>query len=180
MKIIDYLKEKFMDLPLEAKGRIFTIGIFIFALMVSGILYKSQTSTLELLTARKDAEIKKNTTLNKIKQLEKTIGSYAGLLPKEDPSLIANTISNIAKESGVEIISLEPGRGEKEKLYIRYPFTANLQAVSYHAIAKFISKLEGRIGLYSVEAIGISLSGIDTPADKLTVNLTFNIIAFTG
>ena len=180
MKIIEYVKERLIFLPPEIKEKVFTIAIFVFALIVAGVLYKSQTSNLKLLNSRKGTEIKKNEALKEIQQLEKAIKSYTGLLPEKDASAIVNTISSIAKESGVQVVSLEPGRQEKQPLYIKYPFMINIRAESYHAIGKFISKLESRSGVYSVEALSIRPSSVDTPEDKLTVSLTLNIIAFTG
>lgn len=178
-----------VSLFLEKKEKILSTAIFIFALLIATSIYISQTKSLRLLNIKRDTQIKKNEVLNEIRQSEKKIKFYSNLLNEKDASSITNTISNIAKESGVQIISIEPGREEKQSLFIKYPFILTIHADSYHAIGKFITKIESYSDAYIVETTSIrplsevlnkELDETAAKTNKLIVNLTLNIIAFTG
>lgn len=166
---------------LESKEKILSIAIFIFALLIAASIYISQSKSLRLLNTRKDMQIKKNEVLSGIGQSERKLKFYRSLLNEKDAPSMTNTIRNIAKESAVQIISIEPGQEEKQSVYTKHPFILTIHADSYHAIGKFISKIEGYSDVYIVEAINIRpLGETAARANKLVVNLTLNIIAFTG
>lgn len=186
---IEYSKGKLVSLLLENKEKIFSITILILALLIAAAIYRSQSRHLYLLTIKKDTEIKKNAVLGKIKESEKKIKFYKGLLKEKDASSIVNAINNIAKDSGVQIISIEPQAEEKQSLYVNYPFILTINADNYHAIGKFISKIESYSNVYFTQAISIrplgdlsneESEGTAPKINKLTVNLTLNIIAFRG
>jgi len=171
------------------KEKILGSAILIFGLLIATGIYTSQTKSLHLLNIRKETEIKKIEVLNAIQESEKKIESYKKLLTEKDPVLITNKINNMARESNLRIISVQPGAQEEEPLYIKYPFILTMQSDSYHAIGKFISKIENYSDLYFVETISIRSQEKSQAADKkltrqptakLIVNLIFSIIAFKG
>ena len=185
----DYSREKLMNLFLKGRKKVLSIGIILFTLIITLIIYRIQTKKIESLYITKDTEQKKNEVLKEISQLETRIKFYKNLLSKKDASLVMNTISNIAKDSNVMLISTKPGTEENQPLYIKYPFVLVIGADSYHAIGKFISKIENHPDIYLVEAISIKLqggsqrqekesAGVTEPTNKLIVNLTLSIIAF--
>ncbi len=99
-----------------------------------------------------------------------------------------DTISGIAKDSNVLLVSIKPGTEENQPLYIKYPFVLVIGVDSYHAIGKFISRIENQSDIYLVEAISIKfqdasrrqekeLVEVTRPTNKLIVNLTLSMIA---
>lgn len=184
-----YSRDKLIDLLLKGKKRFLSIGLIILTLIIASSIYRNQSKGIESLNVKKDTEIKKNEVLKETSQLETRIKFYKNLLSKKDASLVINTISNIAKDSNVMLISIKPSTEENQPLYIKYPFVLVIGADSYHAIGKFISKIENQSDIYLVEAISIKLqggsqrqekesAGVPEPTNKLIVNLTLSIIAF--
>lgn len=189
--MIGYSREKLMDLFPKGRKNVLSIGIIIFTLIFPLIIYRTQTQQIESLRVNKDMELKKNDVLSEISRLEKTIKLYKNLLSKKDVSSVMNTISNIARDSNVILISIKPESEENQPLYIRSPFILVIGTDSFHAIGKFISMIENHPDVYSVDAISIkSQEEIQTPdreliqaskpTTKLIVNLILGIIAFKG
>ncbi|MDD4980859.1 MAG: type 4a pilus biogenesis protein PilO [Candidatus Omnitrophica bacterium] len=188
---IEYPKGELISLFKQYKGKIPAIVIIIFTLFAAAGIYKSQANILRSMNLRKDRELNKNRVLGEISQSEKKIESYQGMLMEKNAPAIIDKITKLAKDSNIKIISIEPGPQEKHPLYTRYPFILAINAGSYHAVGKFISKIENYSDLYFVNAAtikpaeGSGASGQKSdkggPAtDKLRVNLTLSIIAFTG
>lgn len=184
----DYSKEKLINLFLKGRIKFLSIGLIVLTLIIAPSIYKNQTRSAESLKAKKDAEIKKNEVLKEISQSEARIKFYKTLLGKKDASLVMDTISSIAKDSNVLLVSIKPGTEENRPLCIKYPFVLVIGADSYHAIGKFISKIENQSDIYLVEAISIKfqdasrrqekeLVEVTRPTNKLIVNLTLSMIA---
>ncbi len=186
---IGYSREELIDLFLKGKKRVLSIGIIIVTLIIALIIYSAQTQQIESLQSKKDAELKKNDVLEEISRVEKTIKLYRNVLSKKEASSVINTVSNIARDSNVRVISVNPGNEENQPLYIKTPFILVISADNYHAIGKFISKIENQSDIYFVDAISIrSQEESQTPdkeltqkqTNKLIVNLILSIIAFKG
>ncbi len=188
---IGFFREKLMNLFTMDKKKIFGIGIIIITIVVALVIHKSQTKKVESLHAQKDAELKKNEILTEIGRSEKTIKLYGNILGKKDPASVMNALSSIAKESKVTMVSIKADSEENRSLYIRSPFSLVIEANSYHAIGKFISKVENNADIYFVDAISIKAreesqtpdkesTQVPKPANKLIVNLILSIIAFKG
>jgi len=188
---IGYPREKSMNLFLKGRKRVLSIGIILFTLIITLIIYRIQTKKIESLCVDKDTELKKDEVLKEISRSEKTIKLYKNLLSRKDASSVMNTISNIARDSNVKLISIKPGSEENQPLYIRCPFILVIGADSYHAIGKFISSIESQSDIYFVDTISIrsqeesqtsdkELTGVSKPANKLIVNLILSVIAFKG
>ena len=188
---IEYSKERLMDLFLKGRKRVLSIGIILFTLSITLIIYRMQTKQIESLYVNKDTELKKNDVLNEISRAEKAIKLYKNLLSQREASSVMNTLSDIARGSNVRLISIKPAREENQPLYIRTPFILVIGADNYHAIGKFISKFENQSDIYFIDTISIrsqeesrtpaqELTEVSKPTNKLIVNLIFSIIAFKG
>ncbi len=184
---IGYPKDKLASLFIESKEKIIGIAIITLTLMVAFSIYRNQARKLQLLNIQRDTEIKKNALLSDIQQSEKKIDFYKKLLNEKDSASITNKINDVARDANVKVISIQPGAQEQQPLYIKYPFVLTIGADSYHAIGKFIGKIESYSDVYFVDTISIisqasnkELSQAQQTTDKLTVNLVVTIIAFTG
>lgn len=165
------------------KIRILSVGIALLTLIVVANLFGSQGRRKEMLLANKETELKRNEVLASISKLEKKIASYKKVFNKRDASAVINTISNIAKESNVKIISMKPRQEENFPAYIRYPFELVIGVDSYHVIAKFISKIENYPEMFFIDRFEIKLTTAnkeDTQqgqGHKLLVGLTISTVA---
>lgn len=188
---IGYPKEKIMGLFFKSRKKALSIGIIIFTLIITLTVYKIQAKKIELLQIKKDTEQKKNEVLNEISRSEKTIQFYKNLLTRKDASAVMGSISNLARESNLRLISISAGNEESQPLYTKTPFVLVIDTDSYSAIGKFISKIENQPEIYFVESVSIrlqeeirgpdkELSVAPEPKDKLRVNLILSIIALKG
>ena len=182
---IGYPREKLMNLFLKGRKRVLSIGIILFTLIATLIIYRIQIKKIESLHVNKDAEQKKNEALNEISRSEKAIKLYKNIFSKKDAFLVMDAVSDIVRDSNVRLISIRPEREERQPLYVKYPFTLVIGADNYHAIGKFISSIENSSDVYFVDAISIRLQ--EEAADqapgqtsKLIVNITLSIIEFKG
>lgn len=157
------------------KNKIFNIGIIILVLIISSNIYKKQLKEIEVLGEKIELETKKNQALESIIHSETRINTYKNLLAKKDTSLIINTISNIARESRIKIVSIRPMPERKYEDYIKVPFSLILSASEYHAVGRFISKLESSQDVYTVESMEIKSEPL---TKELAVDLTINSITF--
>jgi len=166
------------------KNNIVSIAIIILALLIASNIYKSQAKGERILKEKKETEVKKNEILANIGQLEKRIASYKEALGQKDLSSVMNNINNIARETGVKIISLRPLPEKDYSVYRKYSFELNLSAQDYHHIGEFMSKIENSPQIYLVEALDMRPSSV-TPEQReetggLTAVLTLSLIFFQG
>lgn len=174
----------------KGTNKIFYIALSILTIIFSQNSYKSKAQSLRALNSQKDAQLKKNAVLAQIQQSEKRIELYKNFFSKKDASSLINTINNMARDSNIKIISIKPGREEAVSVYTRYPFILNISANSYHAVGKFISKIENHPDVYFVDAMNIKMrevsqasdieSGNGQLANRLAVNLVLSVIVFKG
>jgi Tfp pilus assembly protein PilO len=166
------------------KDTIFKVVVILFALMVANSIYKKQVSAIEKLKNQNEMETKKIEVLQNISLAEKKLNAYKSLLVKKEAGTIINTINNIAKESGVRIISVRPGQEQKYQAYVKAPFHLVLSTPDYHALGKFINKIESNPDVYLVESVEIKsriLSGPTKDSElkkELDVSLIVSSVAF--
>jgi Tfp pilus assembly protein PilO len=180
--IIDYLKNK---------RNFFSMGMIIVAVIASFIIHVNQVKKIQSLTLAKDAEFNKSKVLTDISTSEKEIKAYKNNLSRKDIVLVTNTLTNIAKDSNVALVSVKVGTEENQLLYTRARFVCVIGADSYHDLSKFISKLENHPGIFNIDEIDIKAQdeGLDSdkeltyapkPKGRLVVNLIISSIAFKG
>jgi Tfp pilus assembly protein PilO len=157
------------------KNTIFNILIVIVALIISNIIYKSQSKTFEILKLNNEKELKKNKVLNNIKRLDEAFLNYKNAINKKDVSLLINNISSIARDSGLVIDLLKPLTESAESIYINYPFELRMHANSYHEVGRFMSRLESDPDIYIVDSMVINLDP-ESQKGRLLVTLKFRTI----
>ena len=155
------------------KNKIINIAVIIIALIIANKVYEGQVSRVESLREKKETESKINDVLGEISQLDKKLDTYNNLLSGKDPGLTLNTISNIAKQSNVRILSIKPGSEERFPEYVKLPFDLTITAANYHTLGKFISNIENHQNVYIVEGLG---SHFDKEQKRLSVNLRISAI----
>lgn len=166
MQAIDFIKHK---------NKILNVAILLLSLLIASRIYKQQLKELDSLKAKEDLEYKRSEILAGISAAEKKIAAYKILLPKKDASEMINTISNLAKESNVKIVSIRPAQQQKYSEYVKIPFNLILTAPGYHALGNFISRIERFQAVYTVETIEIISQ---TSPRMLNINLTLNSIEY--
>jgi len=153
------------------------IAIVILAILISNSVYQQQQAKIKLLEERKVEELQKNEALKSIGQSEVEIAAYKKALPESDSSILINVISTTAKESGVKIDSIRPMLEEERTLdYTKYPFDVVVSADDYHALGRFMSKIESyRDARYLVERVNLDT---EQEQGELSINITLSNIAF--
>ena len=192
MNNTEYSTEQLMGMVYKNKKSILAVGIIIvFTLVASSIIHKVQAKKIETLNSRKEMESKKNDILREIGRSEKTIKLYKSIFGDKDVSSITGMINSMAKGSSVTLISIQPGSEEKQPFYSKSSYLLMIGANNYHAIGKFISKIESEPDIYFIDKISIGVqegkagrsgeAGIAAnPAYKFTVNLILSVITFKG
>jgi Tfp pilus assembly protein PilO len=150
--------------------------IIIFSIIISSNIYKNQLKVIGSIKNQQDIEREKNATLNNISSLENKLVAYKRVFPRRDANSVMNAISNIAKESFIKILSIRPGQEKSSPYYAKFPFEIVVNAPDYHALGRFISRIENYEDFYTVEIMDIRT---DTQANQLTVNLRVSSIAAT-
>lgn len=165
----------------QYKNQIVNLGVVIFMVIASINVYKGQAKNIARLTSRNDADAKKNTILEEIKQSGQRMNSLKDLINKKDVSLILTTISNMATETGIKIASLRPGASVDQPLYLKYPFELTINAKNYHAIGKFIGRLESSPEVFIVDSLSIALQREESSESQggyLTAGLRISTVIF--
>jgi len=157
------------------KSKVLNIVILIIAAVIAVKIYNQQMRAMEALKAQKDLEAKRSATLESISSTEKGIYAYKNLLSRKDTSEVINTISNIAKELNVTIVSVKPLPQQKSSEYIKIPFNLVVTSPDYNALGNFISKIESYYDVYMVESIEIRL---EQQLKQLNANLTISSVAY--
>ena len=161
------------------KTKILDAGLIILALIIAGNIYGGQARDMRLLKEKQEAEIKKNELLESIAGTEEQINSYKNLFAEKDANLIG-TISNIAKMSNVNIVSIKPEPEEKNPDYTRLPISLAVSAANYHLLKKFVGNIEGAQNLFIIHMVSIRPQDAKNAGkdNELTANLRISTIVF--
>jgi Tfp pilus assembly protein PilO len=158
------------------KNIFINIGVILLSLLIAfNFVYKKQQAELAALQEKKQTEEKKNVILDNISLLEKKIDAYTMLLAKKDSGSVISSINEMAKSSGVKIVAIRPGQEQQSTDYIKTSFDLTLQVDSYHALGRFISRLESYGDVYVVDSVEMRS---DYQAKGLSVNLRISSIAY--
>jgi len=148
------------DILQKHKNKLVNVAAIVFALIVGNNIYGIYAKKIEVLQVQKDNEIRKNEVLSAISQSEKKVNSYKQLINSKDLNAVLNTISNLARDFSVSIISVRP-RGEVDySSYTRYGYELTVLAKDYHSLGKFIGKLESSPDIFMVYSL------VMQPVDK--------------
>jgi hypothetical protein len=163
------------------RNRAINAGIIILAISISFAMYNSQMAVIESLKQAKDMEIKKNTALGGVNELEKRVKLYKDFINRKDPTALVNSFNNIARVTGVTITSLKPGRLQDLPMYSKYSFSMAVTASSFSQLGKFISKLESDPDIFLVDTAAVRVGGRseeDQAKDYLSLDLNVSTIMF--
>lgn len=166
---------KTSDFIPKNKNKLLNVGLLIVALIVSNNIYKQQLKVMEKLKSGNAMEIKKNALLEDISKSMKTVDSYKRLLIKKEIGAIISEINTMAKESNVSIDSIRPLQEQKGPDVARQPFFLSISAPGYHAIAKFISKVENYKDVFVIESFQVVTATQNKP---IAATLTLSSVTF--
>ena len=157
------------------KNKILNFGIILLALFIAFQIYKSADVRINTLTSRKDDELKKNRVIENIAALEKKIEGYKKVFAKKDMSSIVEAISNIAKNSSVNIVSIKPITEEAVAGYVKSSFLMTVSSLGYHSLANFISQIESNKDIYMVDEVNINSADFTASKEGINTNLSVNL-----
>ena len=142
-----------MALPdfLKSKSIFLNIIIIIVALVVAINIYQNQVKEISSWQNQIEDEQSKQKIAEAISKLEKRLNLYTKQFPRRDASVFMSTISSIAKDSGVEIVSLKPGAEQVYPNYTKLEFSLTIKTSDYETLAKFVNKLEVCPDMYIIE-----------------------------
>ncbi len=165
----------------QYKTKVLNIGLIILALIIAGGIYDGQVKDMDSLKEKKETETKKNKLFESIAGLEKEVSSYENFFIEKDMNSVIGTISNIARASNVNIISIKPEAEEKNPDYIKLPLGLTVGADNYHTLGKFISNIEGAQDLFIIDTISIKPQEATTAGQnkELVANLRISTIVFS-
>jgi hypothetical protein len=170
------------DLIDKNKNKIINFSILILALIISLNFYRSSNEQVSSLIQQQGSELEKNKAVADIATLEKKAEVYKKVFVKRDLASVMDTISIIAKNASVKILSVKPFAEESLGNYFNSSFLITLNAPSYHALGDFISKIENDNDIYLVSEISINsvVANPDAPEvnTDLSVSLKINSIAY--
>jgi len=152
-------------------GVVVLLAVFI----AFNFIYKKQQANIAALDETRKSEEKKNLLLDNISLLENKIDAYSRLLVKKDPSSVINSINEMARASGIKILSIRPALEQEYPDYIKSTFDLSVQADTYHTLGKFVSKVENYGDVYMVDSVDIRR---ETQGEGLIVNLKVSSIAY--
>ncbi len=170
------------DLFTKYKNKVLNTGIIILAIIAASYIYSSQNQELVSLNQKKDQEIKKNSVLESISQVEKKVDAYKQFFTVKELGEVVDALTNIAKDTRVQLLSVKPGAKEEHSEYIKVSFLISVRAADYHALGAFVNKLENYKDLYLVEDININpfnpgVSGSNEDR-QLNVNLRISTVSY--
>ena len=92
-----------------------------------------------------------------------------------------NTLSNIARESNVRIISITPKGQDNRPAYIKYPFDLTIGVDNYHTFGKFVSNIESFHEVFFIDKANIKPIEKTSASEQkynLIVSLTISSLVF--
>lgn len=156
------------------KNTIINIAVIVVALIIAQKIYGSQMRVVETLKSQKEAEIKKNEVLANIVQSENKINAYKNLINTKEVTSLMNHISDIARDSEVKILSIEPASEIDAGAYINKSFHLSIKTQDYHKIGEFIAKLENSPDIYMINDLNINAgrNTINKDKDNVSAQIT--------
>lgn len=137
------------------KNKLLNITVIILSLAIANNIYKKESQITAALEERGNIESKKNIELTDISLLEKKINAYKNMFYNKEQSMIITTISGIAKDTNVRILSVKPQNEKRFDVYTKYFLGLSIVAKDYHTLGNFLSAIESFSDFYMVEKINI-------------------------
>jgi hypothetical protein len=160
----------------KQKNKFFNIVLIIIALIVASNIYKKQEADINSLKLNIEEEEKRNKTLGNIGKLDAQIESYRRLLANKETNFYTNDIGNIARDTGVKIMSIGSSGEEPAADYIKYIYALTVSSPDYDTLARFINALEMNTTVYMIE--NLELRSLSYNKEKeLSANLRVSAVA---
>lgn len=140
---------------MKAKNTVLNTVILLIGCFIAFKIYTSQVAVITSLREKKESEIKKNEALQGIGRTKKQLTEYVKFVNNKDIDSILHTIGKIAQESGVEIVSLRPGKIAERSLFMVYYFNIRLRVNTFHKVGEFISMLESNPDIFTVVSVNM-------------------------
>ena len=162
------------------KKNISNIALIILSIIIASNIYKWQTKEMHLLEQKKEEARKKNELLEAISSFERRTSAYRNLLAKKDTGIVIDTLSKLAKETGVKIIGIRPMPEARFQGYTKIAFDLVLSSPGFHPLGRFISKIESYKEVYMVDSLDIKPVQSQVKTNDLTVTITVSSFAATN
>ncbi len=171
-----------VDLFTKHKNKFLNIGIIILVIFSASYIYSKQNQELDSLNKKKEQEIKRNSMLESINQGEKRADAYKQFFTAKELGEVVDDMTNIARDTRVQLLSVKPGAKEKHSEYIKTSFLISVKAADYHALGVFVSKIENYKDLYLVEGVNINSSDFNASGSneeqQLDVSLRISTVSY--
>lgn len=167
-----------VDQIIKNKNKILNFGLILLFLFIALQVYRFGNKQESLLIEQKENELKKNKVIENLDSLQKQVEGYKKVLVRQDLGTVMDRISNIAKASSTEVISIKPIKEEPYGDYTISSFIITARAASYHSLAEFISKIENYKNVYLVESLDITASGGASSNQELSATLKIGTISY--
>lgn len=163
------------------KNKVLNAAVVLLTLIIISNIFKGQSQQVKALNETRAAELKKNEILSSISSLEKKISAFKKIFGKRDPSAVINSLSIIARESNVKIISITPKGQDNRSAYTKYPFDLVVGVENYHSLGKFVSNIESSNDLFFIDRMGVRPTEKSVTQEQkhgLTVNLSISTVSY--
>lgn len=166
-----------IELLEKHKNIILNLAILIFAAFITLQFYKSGEKQINSLISQREDELKKNMNIEEIVGFEKKIEDYKKVFVKKDLSSVMSTLSSIAADSRVTIVSIKPVGEEVNKDYIKSSFLITLTTSNYHFLGNFISRVEKNKDIYLIDEVSIRsvASGYEVEDSQAILNINLKV-----
>ncbi|MFA5093445.1 MAG: type 4a pilus biogenesis protein PilO [Candidatus Omnitrophota bacterium] len=166
-----------LDLFEKNKNKILNFGVLAVAFFIAWQIWQGADQKVAVLNQQKADELNKNTAMVEIAGFEKKIDGYKKIFTKKDVGSVMDTISSIAKNCLVKIVSIKPGEEKVYSDYIKSSFMVSISAPGYHALGNFISQIENFKDIYIVDEVNVT-SNTNQAVENLNVNLKISTISY--
>jgi Tfp pilus assembly protein PilO len=163
------------------KNTFVNLIVFVVGVAIAFQVYKNQAASIAALEQKKEMEIKKNVVLKDIKKQEKIIQFYKDNLNKEDMGTFIVSVNEIAKQTGVKIVSLKPNPTEDVGVARKSTLALVISSDNYHKLGKFINAIETLPDFYYVDNVSFTRLGVpNEPQFTIEAQMVVATIFFKG
>jgi Tfp pilus assembly protein PilO len=147
------------DVMRKVRENFLSILIVGICVMIAFKTFTRKQGEMDALKQADDLEHKKNAVLLEISELEKNFQSQKAKINNKEINKIFYLLSTMAKSADVKIINIKPASEQALPVYTRYPYELSIAVSSYHALGRFVSKLESAPEVYFIEKMDITMNG---------------------
>ena len=183
MQVTEIIKSKKISL-----NQVISLSILIIASIIALKIYQGQNIKIVQIRFSQEEQKKKNDILLRIGDVKTKFQEYKNLFKQKDSREVINEITNIARASGVKIVSLRPKETQKttkpqwqikEEIFDKDLFELRIDAEGYHKIGDLVNNLEISPMAFFIESLSIRSTVVDRyrrfqvsgEVEKLTVRV---------